>query len=73
MWLVTAKLDGTALAPCQDVILGPAASALHGDLLETWNPRLQPRPTESESAFSQDPQVPQWHVECEPCCLRVII
>ena len=73
MWVVTTQLDGTALAPCQGVILGPAASASHGDLLETWNPRLWPQPTESESAFSQDPRVPRWHVEYEPCCLRVII
>ena len=69
MWVVTTQLDGTALAPCQGVILGPAASASHGDLLETWNPRLWPQPTESESAFSQDPRVPRWHIEYEPCCL----
>lgn len=58
MWLVTTKLEGTAWAPCQGVILRPV-SASHGDLLETWNPRLWPQPTESESALSQDPWVPR--------------
>lgn len=51
-------------------VYGPATVAWHRSLLEMPNFRPRPRPPEWKSAFYQDPQVIQRHLEglCSRCC-----